>query len=78
MNEVGHEICIDQPGEIIASKDAVKDYYQIHTKGCIGLFKINDGKMVAKTDYISDGLVMERSGRICLINEKVSLKFGKK
>ena len=76
MNEVGDEICIDQPREIIASEDAVRDYYWIHTKGRIGLFEIIDGKVVAKADYISEGLVMVRSGRIRLVNEKVSLKFG--
>lgn len=76
MNEVGDEICIDQPREIIASEDAVRDYYWIHTKGRIGLFEIIDGKVVAKADYISEGFVMVRSGRIRLVNEKVSLKFG--
>lgn len=76
MNDAGDEICIDQPREIIANEDAARDYYWIHAKGRIGLFEIIDAKVVAKADYLSEGLVMVRSGRIRLVNEKVSLKFG--
>jgi len=76
MDDAGREICLEQPREIIEKDDMELDYYWIYGKGRIGLFEIKDGKVLAKTDFVSEGILNVETCLISCVTEAVPMDIG--